>query len=241
MPTASNVLTKAADKVGLGENPAGSNHNEITQWYGVDGPWCAMFVSWVLAHAGFSDDGGATLKFPAVAKTTPRGWAYVPYMLNAFRDAGRLSDAPQPGDIVIYEWDGGKKFPDHTGFVESVLGDGTIMALEGNRNDHVERVHRDRSVIVGFGRVPYDGSAAPGTPPSVPPGVPPFPGYCSFGSRDNATRQVQQRLAKRGWTIRVDGVFGPDTDRVVRAFQERKSLDADGVVGPETWAALWGV
>ena len=99
-------------------------------------------------------------------------------MLNAFRDAGRFSNAPQPGDIVIYEWDGGKSSPDHTGLVESVLGDGTIMALEGNISDHVVRVHRDRSVIVGFGRVPYDGGAQPTPPPSPRQGIPQYPGYC---------------------------------------------------------------
>lgn len=47
-------------------------------------------------------------------------------------------------------------------------------------------------------------------------------------------RQVQKALKAAGINIEADGVFGNDTDKAVRQFQEQKVLTADGVVGSET-------
>jgi cell wall-associated NlpC family hydrolase len=69
--------------------------------------------------------------------------------------------------------------------------------------------------------------------------IPPYPGLVQLGSNGEIVRRVQQRLRDRGWTITVDGRFGPETDQVVRSFQREKHLDRDGKVGPRTWEALW--
>lgn len=39
----------------------GENVNDYTRWYGLSGPFCFMFVSWVLAHAGESQAAGLAL------------------------------------------------------------------------------------------------------------------------------------------------------------------------------------
>ncbi|HEY0988185.1 MAG TPA: peptidoglycan-binding domain-containing protein [Kofleriaceae bacterium] len=49
---------------------------------------------------------------------------------------------------------------------------------------------------------------------------------------------MQTRLNERGETVVVDGAFGPRTREAVVRFQHTNGLEADGVVGPLTWAAL---
>lgn len=54
--------------------------------------------------------------------------------------------------------------------------------------------------------------------------------------RGDDVRAWQQRLRDRGWAIGVDGIFGPQSDAVARAFQRDQGVRVDGIVGPVTWA-----
>lgn len=56
--------------------------------------------------------------------------------------------------------------------------------------------------------------------------------------RGDDVREVQDRLIARGLEIEADGVFGHQTDRAVRAFQQAQGLVADGIVGQATRSAL---
>ena len=67
------------------------------------------------------------------------------------------------------------------------------------------------------------------------------------GSTGDAVRGVQEefqfRAGEAGKGLKVDGIFGPQTDSTVRGFQHALSLDVpsvvvDGIVGPVTWQAL---
>jgi peptidoglycan hydrolase-like protein with peptidoglycan-binding domain len=65
------------------------------------------------------------------------------------------------------------------------------------------------------------------------------------GSRGDAVRGVQdefnlRQLVGTSIGVTVDGIFGPETDMAVRAFQDQLGLVDDGVVGPKTWSALVG-
>lgn len=54
-------------------------------------------------------------------------------------------------------------------------------------------------------------------------------------------KKIQQALEDAGFTLTqfgVDGKYGSETEAAVKAFQEAKGLLADGIVGPETIAAL---
>jgi peptidoglycan hydrolase-like protein with peptidoglycan-binding domain len=58
------------------------------------------------------------------------------------------------------------------------------------------------------------------------------------GDRDHPVRTLQWLLRARGHNVAVDGIFGPNTDTAVRAFQQQHGLAVDGIVGPNTWRAL---
>jgi putative chitinase len=59
------------------------------------------------------------------------------------------------------------------------------------------------------------------------------------GSSGPEVRDLQQRLIDLGFDPNgVDGNFGPGTTAAVIAFQQSKGLQADGVAGPATMAAL---
>jgi murein L,D-transpeptidase YcbB/YkuD len=62
-----------------------------------------------------------------------------------------------------------------------------------------------------------------------------------MGARGEAVRRAQGLMAAARHVIAVDGSFGPDMDRQVRAYQAARGLAADGSVGAVTWAWLHSV
>jgi hypothetical protein len=236
MRTPDDVWAVLDPLTGMGEQPDGSNNAPpITEWYyGWRAAWCAMTVSYGLALAGFSDDGGETLNLstlvPGLVQTTAKGWAFVPYLRAAFEAVGLFDQEPRVGDIGIVADES------HTFLVWRVNADGTVNTVEGNYGNRLTNGRRRVRDLAGFCHPPYVDTPAP---PSPPASVPPFPGMMRRGSTGAGVRALQTRLVQRGWNLSVDGSFGPVTDRVVRGFQADKSLEVDGIVGPITWATLW--
>jgi N-acetyl-anhydromuramyl-L-alanine amidase AmpD len=60
----------------------------------------------------------------------------------------------------------------------------------------------------------------------------------SRGATGERVKTIQYLLRARGYSVTVDGNFGPATETAVKSFQTSKGLTADGVVGANTWEAL---
>tara|TARA_Y100000310_G_scaffold339754_1_gene433452 strand:+ start:11565 stop:12248 length:684 start_codon:yes stop_codon:yes gene_type:complete len=124
----------------------------------------------------------------------------------------------------------------NVGKKDGLFGPKTTAALKGLQRDS---------------GVPADGKLGPQTRDQMEdryyrrgkytPTHPPYPGYLMRRGRmnDPNVRVFQQRLKDRGWRISVDGDFGPRTQVIVRKFQMEKRLGVDGIVGQQTWDALW--
>lgn len=150
------ALAEARRWIGAREQPPGSNRTRFGVWFGLNGvPWCNIFVSYCFsAGAGYTICRGFR-----GAGVTAKGCAYVPTTEAWLRATGLWLGRvePEPGDIAIYNWDGGP--PDHIGIVESGDG-GSFTAVEGNTSvgadsDGGEVMRRERTLddVDGFGRV----------------------------------------------------------------------------------------
>ena len=60
----------------------------------------------------------------------------------------------------------------------------------------------------------------------------------STGSTGANVMSLQFLLTSRGYSTTADGDYGSGTKAAVTAFQQSRGLDADGVAGPQTFAAL---
>lgn len=59
------------------------------------------------------------------------------------------------------------------------------------------------------------------------------------GHAGEPVKKLQERLKELGFDPGpADGIFGPKTLAAVKAFQQAKGLEVDGVVGKQTWGAL---
>lgn len=66
------------------------------------------------------------------------------------------------------------------------------------------------------------------------------PQRLQHGSKGQTVRQLQQRLNQTGANLILDGDFGDETEKAVRAYQLKVGLVVDGAAGEKTLAALAG-
>ncbi|OOO62028.1 GH25 family lysozyme [Clostridium tepidum] len=86
----------------------------------------------------------------------------------------------------------------------------------------------------GFGNLYADGIAGDNTVNAAP--------TCKPNATGGITKIIQQMLINIGYPVGnygADGVFGNGTVIAIKAFQRDCNLSADGIVGRETWKALF--
>jgi hypothetical protein len=237
MSTAS-LLKYARSQIGYAER--GDNDTKFGRQFGQNPDlWCMMFV-WCCFEN--SDNKGLVVKTPSTrvlfsaAKRGDLGMTFLP-----------ASTTPRPGDLVEYDLGGKFKPVNHIGIVEQVFPGGRFTAIEGNASDRVARKNsaspERRGKVVNFVRTRLAGPM-----PAMTPGSPPFPGIIKRGDGGPNVRRIQARLnqvghghhsALDGRPLMVNGIFGENTEKVVKTFQQHRNIDDDGIVGRITHGLLF--
>lgn len=212
-------------------------------WNAQNQPWCDIFVD-----CGFIECFGLDLASRLTYQRKGAFSALCSASANYYKNNGAWFSTPAVGDQVFFYSGGGIN---HTGIVVDVTG-GLVVCVEGNSSDAVRKntYRLGDSYIAGFGRpnwgVFVSGSPGEDPAPTPEPTKPVVEGLPTLkqGDASDVVRAAQFLLNGRGCSVGIwgaDGDFGPMTKAAVLAFQRRRSLEADGIIGPETWAALLGV
>lgn len=130
MTLAERSLEQAHSQIGVQEFPRGSNAGPGVEKYlnsvglGKGYPWCMAFVYWCVQEACTLNNEPNPLRKTAGVLAQ---WNAVPKLRRT---------NPQSGDIFIMEF---SKGTGHTGFVEKVNIDGTVLTIEGNTDERASR------------------------------------------------------------------------------------------------------
>ena len=204
--------------------------------------WCDVFVDWCFFKAFGAADGQRIQ-----CQTGDLGAACI-YSAQYYMMQGQYDRNPKVGDQVFFTVNGQIG---HTGIVVDVT-DSAVDVVEGNSSDRVQKLRYERSSsrIAGYGHPRYEGEAEEESALTLPEiGI-----FCTVrlpvlkrGAISNAVKSAQALLIRQGYACggriiagreNPDGDFGPATEKAVKAFQNLKRLEADGVIGTETWEKL---
>lgn len=211
--------------------------------------WCDVFVDWCFNKA-FGKKAALALTYQPTDASKNCG-AGCKYSRRYFKNNGRLFDKPEPGDQIFF-WPADRSDPEavsHTGIVYKVDSK-KVYTIEGNTSGASGVIANGGGVckksyalnytrIAGYGRPKYTAETGSTTEPAqeATGGADSTPETLRKGMEGATVKKLQKALVELGY-LGVDGEFGGVTEAAVKAFQQDKGLQADGVVGPKTWHAL---
>lgn len=116
------IIEIAEKEIGTIESPKNSNKTKYGKWFGLDGvAWCGIFVSWVYAESGY--------QLPRIGFL--KGFAGCQTAVEYFRKNKLITENPEAGDIVFFDWNKDGRY-DHTGIFVKKIDDKTFETIEGN-------------------------------------------------------------------------------------------------------------
>ena len=62
-----------------------------------------------------------------------------------------------------------------------------------------------------------------------------------YGSQGADVKELQKALNQNGYKLNEDGIFGANTLKAVKDYQQKNNLSVDGIVGDQTWNAVLGL
>ena len=223
---------------------------------------CQAFIEWCLRQCGLKKDlAGSNAWYREVMKNGT--------VMTPEECVKQLGKVPAGAFLFIHAFDGGEEkrgYRDglgnasHIGIVTG-KGEGAIHS-SSSRGCVAESRFRGKTIRGGWNRVGlwnkvrYEGCGEEGgaerqgrfcgstvaerTEPSL------CSAPCSAlrkGDRGEAVREMQEALMARGYDLGrwgADGIFGKQTLKAVKAFQEDCGIKADGIVGRITYGKLNG-
>ncbi len=228
-----------------GRNPFSANLGRPAE------AWCGDFVTDIYKRA--------QIPLPPMQSPGRTGFAYCPAAVDFGREhqATRDSWHSEPGDIVLFNWNG-DKLADHTEIVTAYQG-GELFTIGGNSGpSNVDRyrgkggVHRHRwdapasrgnnliMTVLDTSKIVRFGGPAHPTHPAGPPAAGPRLLMLKSPLMKGADVQaVQEALNRRNHAgLAADGVYSPGTRDAVVDWQRHDHIEVDGIVGPQTRASL---
>jgi peptidoglycan hydrolase-like protein with peptidoglycan-binding domain len=233
MGTAAGMLAAARSSIGTSGRPNAPSRDYASR-HGDDflrASWCDMAVTYWARKSG---NEGAVL--PAGDR------AYTPWHASDFQKLGRWHtgttaevNRAKAGDIVFFDWGGSNSIGaiDHVGVIEKALGGGLVQTIEGNTSDACRRRVRGAGDIAGYGRPAYDG-----TEDWQEAMVKKLPELAKGATGEHVESVQGLLLARSHPEVKLNGTFDDVTEAAVKAVQQWGGVDADGVVGQETWPVL---
>jgi len=204
-------------------------------------------------------DCAAGYSYTATGKVQKYIWVHE--MVDLMKNNGTWKkSAPQPGDAVIYDWNGDGGC-DHVAMFHSKNKAGQWIAFGANqgKTHMVSKLVTGKGVILGWGRpfsflpeevvaplVDSEVATSRHEMPLQPEHYPPVPVTpvkpaeavfkpIKVGSSGANVKAVQKVVGAT-----PDGIFGPKTEAAVKVWQAKVGLSITGIIDSNAWSKIVG-